>query len=194
MRSLPGLLLLFALSGCAGSPPPADQYYRLSPPATAPLARPVLSGVVEVGRLGAEGLTGDRAILYSHRDTPSQLARSAYRFWSEPPPVLLADRLVDLLRDAQAAPSVVSGDLRVSPDILIEGRLHRFEQVLGNPPAVVVDLELGVIRLHGAELRLLKRYQVEQPLASDSPADAAAGFDAAVGEVFRQFLADLGRL
>jgi ABC-type uncharacterized transport system auxiliary subunit len=105
--------------------------------------------------------------------------------------VLLQNQLLRLLRDAHVAPTVVTADLHVSPDFLIEGRLHRYEQIIGAPFAVVVEMDLGVVRLHGGELLLLGSYRAEKPMTGDQPSDAVLAYQAAVTEIFGRFLADL---
>lgn len=184
-----GLVLL--LGACFGGTAPSDNFYRLEVPAPAVLPSSPLPGVVEVGRFAAEGLTGERALLYSYRDKPDQVLRYGYQLWVEPPPVLLQNQLVRVLRETHAAPTVVTADLRVPPEFLIEGRLRRFEQIAGAPFSVVVEMDLGVVRLNGSALLLLQSYRAEKPMAGDQPADAVLAYQAAVSEIFGRFLADL---
>jgi ABC-type uncharacterized transport system auxiliary subunit len=186
--------LLGGLAACSTGSPPRDAFYRLDIPEPARLAAPVLPGVVEVSRFGAEGLTGDRAMLYSYRDRPEQLLRYDYRYWTEPPPILLQDGLVRLLRDVGAADQVVTADLRVPPDYVVEGRLRRFEQVAGTPPGVVVVIDMGVVRTHGNQLILLDSYRSEKTAASEQTSDVVTAYQAALGEVFGRLVADLSRL
>lgn len=190
-RVAAALVLALLLGGCFGGSAPVDQFYRLDVRAPAALSSPVLPGVVEVGRFAAEGLTGERALLYSYRDRPDQLSRYGYHLWVEPPPVLLQNQLVAFLRETRAAGTVVTADLRVPPDILVEGRLKRFEQIAGANPSVVVEMDLGVVRLHGGELVSLKTYRVERPVPDELPANAVVAFQAALGEIFGRFLHDL---
>lgn len=187
------ILLAGLLSGCAAPPPPRDSFYRLEVAASPALAHAPLHGVVEVSHFGAEGLTGERALLYSYRDKPDQVLRYSYHLWTEPPASLLEGQLVRVLRAAHAATSVVTADLRVPPDYVIEGRLRRFEQLAGARPAVLVEIDLGVVRVHGNALLLLRTYKVEKPSRTEQVPDAVAAFQAAVGEVFAQFLDDLSR-
>lgn len=192
-RSLACSLLLL-LGGCFGGGAPADSFYRLDVAAPATLSAPILPGVVEVGRFAAEGLTGERSLLYSYRDKPDQLLRYGYHLWVEPPPVLLQNQLVRLLRESHTASTVVTADLRVPPDFLIEGRLRRFEQIAGERPVVVVDMDLGVVRLRGGELLLLHGYRAEKPMAGNDPSDAVQAYQSAVSEIFDRFLADLAQM
>ncbi|MDR3438427.1 ABC-type transport auxiliary lipoprotein family protein [Telmatospirillum sp.] len=186
--------LLLSLGACVGGGAPPDNFYRVTLPASTVLPAPLLPGVVEVGRFTAEGMTGERAMLYSYRDTPDQVQRYGYQLWTDPPPVLLQNQLVLLLRAGGVAPTVVTADLHVPPDFLIEGRLRRFEQIVGPPSAVRVDMDIGVVRLHGGELLHLASYRVEKPVTSDKPADAVEAYQAALSEIFRRFIADLAEI
>ncbi len=189
-----GMTALLLLPGACTTPIPADSFYRLQVSAPLTLPRPALPGTVEVRRFGTAGLTGDRALLYSYRDKPDQVLRYGYRFWTEPPPVLLQDQLVAVLRRALAAPLVVTPGLRVSPDFVIDGRLRRFEQLAGTSPAVIVEMEIGVLRVHDNQLLMLKDFRVEMPSASEQAADAVAAYQAALRELFAQFIEDLSRV
>jgi ABC-type uncharacterized transport system auxiliary subunit len=194
-KSLPALLgVALLLAACASPAAPRDAFYRLEPAASAPLAHVALPGIVEVSRFTAEGLASDRAILYSYRDKPGQVQRYAYQLWVEPPALMLQGQVLNALRQAKAAPTVVTSDLRVPPAYVVEGRLRRFEQIAGSAPAVAVELDLSVIRLHGNSLLLLKTYRVEKPAASEAMPDTVQAFESAVGEVVAHFLDDLSQL
>ena len=189
------LLLLLLGSGCAlAPPPPPDTFYRLEVAAPAVLPRPLLPGVVEVKRFDAEGLTGDRALLYSYRDRPDQVLRYSYHFWVDAPPTLFQDQLLRVLRQAGAVDTVVTSGIDLSPDYVIEGRLRRFEELAGASPAVVVEADIAVVRVRGDALLMLHSYRVEKPAASEQPADAVRAFQAAVGELAGRFLDDLSRM
>lgn len=194
MKAAVPLIACFLMAGCAGSPPPPDVFYRLDHRPVQALATPALPGVVEVASLSAEGLAADRALLFSSREHPDQLARYSYHFWVEAPPLLIRDELVRVLRDAGVATQVVTADLRVPADFIVEGRLKRFEQVVGGPPAVVMEAELGVVRLRGNQLLMLRDYRVETPAAGDAPGDAAAALQICLDHLLSRFVGDLARL
>ncbi len=187
-------LLALTLTSCAGPTPPADQYFRLDVTAPTAMPAPALPGVVEVNRFAAQGLAGERSMLYSRAETPGQVARYSYALWVESPTLLLQNQLIAVMRGARAADLVVSPDLHTPPEHVVQGRILRFEEVLGPTPKVVVELELGVVRLHGGEMRLLRTYRAEAPLNGDKPADAAQGFQTAVGDIFGHFVTDLQTL
>ncbi len=193
------LLIALALTGLAACAPGGsvqrDAFYRLAVPAPSQAqiqaGQPILPGVVEVQRPAAEGLAVDRAIVYSYRDRPQEVDHYSYHFWTEPPAVLVQDQLVEFLRAAKAAERVVTSELRVPPQWVVQSRIKRFEQLAGSEPAVVIEMEMGVTRLRGNELTFLKTYRVETPMRGDNVPAAVNAFDAALADLFRQFLADL---
>ncbi|HIJ37715.1 MAG TPA: ABC transporter [Rhodospirillaceae bacterium] len=194
MRSLPVLLIFLALTACAGSPPPPDVFFRLETAVVKPLPAPIFAGVLEVQRLGAEGLVAERALLFSEGDQPQQLARYSYHFWTEPPASLLRDQMVTTLRAAGVAKQVVTADLRVPADYVIEGRLRRFEQRTGAAAGVVVDAEIGLIQVRGNRLLMVHDYHLESPAAGNSPEAAVAAFQTALDQLQQRFLGDLAGL
>ena len=192
MKTIPALLLVLALGGCAVATPPPDNFHRLSSPTeVTTLAKP-LNGTIEVTRPSAEGLAADRALVYSYRDQPNSVQRYGYELWSEPPAALVQQQVIECLRTAKAARMVVSADLGAVPDYTVKGRVHRFEQVVAGQAAVaLVEAELAVTRLRDDRILLLKTYRVEQPAADIGVPAAVRAFDQALAQVCRAFAADL---
>lgn len=186
-----GLIAALA-AGCAQPPVPQDHFYRIqvAPPANV-LATPRLPGTLEVSNLMADGLTGGRPIVYSDAGTPLEVNEYHYHFWTEPPPSMLRDQLVSYLRDAGLAKTVVTPDLRLEPDFAITGRIRQLEQVRGASPRVVVSIELALRALREERLLLVKTYRVESPSSGDSVSAAVDAFNAALGTLYGQFLADV---
>lgn len=181
-----------ALGACGGGAP-EDSFHRLVLAAPAPLDRPVLPGTVDVGRPAADGLTADRALLYSDRDQPDRIHRYGYHLWTDAPPVLIQQQLVRFLRAARAAPAVVTADLRVLPDYRIDGRLHRFEQIVGPPGTVLVEVELGAVRMSDGKMVHLADYQAEKTVTTNDPDEAVRAYQQALADIFNRFLDDLAR-
>lgn len=192
---LVALAVAASVAGCAGGPSPADRYYRLeaSPP-TPVMDRPVLRGIVQVASLEADGLLAERPLVYSLSGEPFEIRHYNYDLWNEPPGTLVQDQLIRYLRRANLADRVVSTDLRTSGDYAIEGRVHRFEQVIGAPTVVVVELELALIRLSDERLMLLETYDKTVPAANDSAPAVAMAANQALTEIFARFVEDLARL
>ncbi len=205
MRRLPvavvTLLVLF-IGGCAvlPPPPPDDTFYRLPTPAAAGrLSEPALPGVVEVVRFTADGVTGERALVHARAGGSHVLSSYAYHLWTDSPTALLQEALVDHLRAAGAAETVVTSNLRLVPDFVIQGHIKRFEQVAALGPAgraagaaeAVVAIELAVTDRRDERLVLLRDYEARRPASSGAPEAAVRAMSAAVAEVFEAFVADL---
>ncbi len=185
-------VVAFALSGCVGPAAPPDMFYRIEPaPPASRFATPPLPGVLEVERLSADGVVAERALAFAAKEG-GPLGHYKYEYWSEPPGVLLQDRLSRHLAAAGAADRVVTPDIGVLADWTLRGKVRRFEQ-LAATGQVAVELQLSVISRSG-ELVLLESYGVQVPAGSDKIEAAAAAIERGVSEVFTRFVADLGRL
>jgi ABC-type uncharacterized transport system auxiliary subunit len=186
-----------ALAGCAAAPaPPADRFWRLSPGvAEAPaLPAPLLDGRLGVERPRADGLVGERALVWSEAERPRELHAHAFHHWVEPPGDLLQERLAETLRARGVAREVVSPEMRVQPDWLVSGRLLRFERLLGGPsPGVVVEIRLTLKHVADGQVRWSETYREQTPAEGDGVAEAVAAFDRAVDAAFARFVADLAR-
>ncbi|KIL98224.1 hypothetical protein CCC_01285 [Paramagnetospirillum magnetotacticum MS-1] len=185
-------LLLFVLTACTGPAAPPDAFYRIEVAAPAQrLPKPVLPGVLEVNRLTSDGVAAERAVAFA-RTEGGALAHYKYDFWSEPPGILLQDRLEHYLSESGLAGRVVTPELRVLSDWVLRGKVRRFEQI-ADRSEVVADLELAVVGARDGRLVLLETYAVRIPAASDRVEDAARAMEKAVNEIFARFLADLAR-
>lgn len=198
---LAGLAMAGGCAPLTQPPPPPDAFYRLDPPTPSDaLAAPVLPGMVEVVRFTADGLTAERALVYAMGERNHVLGSYSYHLWTDSPTSLLQEALVAHLRAAGAAETVVTSNLRLRPDYVIQGHIRRFEQAVGRAAAgaataeVVVAVELAVTRPQNDELLLLRTYEARRRADDDSPEAAAAAMSAAVGEVFDAFVTDLAAL
>jgi ABC-type uncharacterized transport system auxiliary subunit len=176
---------------CAGGPAPRDHFYRIEAASPAPLAKPIFPGTVEVDRFRSDALTGSIRIVQRKTETASELEPYAYHQWADPPTLQLQTLLVAFLRAAQAAPLVVTPELRAHSDFAVSGRIARLEhQTGGGAPRAVVELELAVSRVSDRAVLLQKVYREEQPAAGASVAQAVDAAGAAVSAIFARFLAD----
>lgn len=192
MRKLLAAASLLVLAACAGPAAPPDSFYRIEVAApTQRLPRPILPGVLEINRLASDGVAAERALAFS-RTEGGALAHYKYDFWSEPPGLLLQDRLAHYLAAAGIADKVVTPELRVLADWVLRGKVRRFEQI-ADRAEVVVDLELAVVRARDGRLVLLETYTARVPAASARVEDAAQAMEKGVADIFARFLADLGR-
>ncbi|MCC7166673.1 MAG: membrane integrity-associated transporter subunit PqiC [Rhodospirillales bacterium] len=195
MRALSLLLLGFILAACAQPDIPNDQYYRLSAKAAVSVASAARSGVIEVDRFAADGVTGERALVYSRSDSPNVLRQYHYHYWVEAPPRLIQEQVLAALREAKLAGSVVTPELRANADYRLKGRIRRFEQVLaGGTATASVEIETALVSLRDGKVVALATYREEDRAADESPAAAVAAFDRALARLFGRLIGDLARL
>lgn len=189
------LCLLAAACGGSAPPVPRDHYYRMLVPAPeARNASAVLPGVLSVPPLETRGLLRERPLLYVDAAQPLEMRQYEYHFWSEPLAVLIQDQLVTYLRAAGMARSVLPSSASVPADFELAGRVIRVEQSLGGlAPAVVIELELGVIRTADNRLVGSKTYRVERPVRDDSVIASVEATNTALAEIFDGFIADTRR-
>lgn len=192
---LAAIATALAVAACGGgAAAPDDHHYRLDVVAPGQaLKQPLLSGVLEVQRFAAEGLVGERAMVYAVPDEPFEIHKYNYHFWNEPPGAMVQDQMIRYLRKTNLADKVVSPELHLKADYVIEGRVRRFDQLVGQTTHMVLEIELGLIRMQDEKLILLKTYRADEPAASDSAPAAVAAANKALSELFEQFVADLTR-
>lgn len=189
-KALSAAFVALTLAACAGPAAPPDVFYRIEPGAPAQrFAKPALPGVLEVNRLAADGVVAERALAFA-RD--GVLGHYKYDFWSEPPGMLLQDRLAHYLTEAGLADRVVTPDLRVLSDWVLRGKVRRLEQIAGRSE-VAVGLELAVVGARDGRLVLLQTYETRVATPSERVEDAARAMEKGAAEIFARFLADLAR-
>src|ERR1700744_2740279 len=132
MRRTLGALLLIgavALGACAAPEVPKEQYFRLvGTPATQKIAHP-LAGIVEAQPFSADGVTGERPLLFTDNGG-TKLEQRNYAYWVNPPIQMLRDQMVAYLRSAGIAEQVVPSELRIEAGYRIQGDIKRLEQSL----------------------------------------------------------------
>jgi ABC-type uncharacterized transport system auxiliary subunit len=187
-----GLALILLLAACAAPPAPRETFFRLEAAAPAErFPRPPLPGVLEVGRVETEGVLADRAIAY--QAAAGALQRYHYELWADPPGQMLQETFVRTLRDAGAAGTVVTPDLRVPPDWIMRTRVRRFEQV---PAAheVAVAMQVAILGARDSGVALLKDYAAQAPTENDRPDAVAAAMSQAMARILAELVADVGRI
>ncbi len=192
---LPALGLIAAgfLAACGSAAPvPEDKFYRLivSVPSS---SKTLFPGIMEVDRFVADGLTAGRPIVYSETGKPFQVKEFHYHFWTQPPTVMLRDELVSYLRARKISDTVVTPEMRVTPDYILTGKIKRLEKVLGDPPKAVLELELSLRKASGDKILHLDTYRVET--VSDGPGvdDAVKSLNTALTSIYGKFVHDLSK-
>ncbi len=180
------------LGGCAaGTPAPPDRFLRLSPPAPPALNAPVLDGPVLVKRFTADGVLGQRPLLYSRPGAPGVLQQYNYVYWAESPTVMLQALTVDALRAARVASRVITPQYGADAPYVLVGTLRALEHRQGSAPAVAVAMELGVATRDGQPPLLVGSYDVTEAVDGGGVDAAAAAMGRAVGAILARFVSDL---
>ncbi len=182
--------LALAIGGCLSGPPPADHFYRVAvgDPKGA-IANP-LEGTLHVDRLRGGAVLSGRQILYREGGDTAEIRQYTYHRWSDAPALFIQAELVEYLQKAGVSAVVMPANARVDPDHLVSGRIRRFDQVKGSETNVIVELDLTLATGDGRVI-VHATYLERRTAASDSPADAADAFTAALEAAFAHFLADI---
>ena len=190
LKLLP-LLGFVVIAACAAPTVPKEQYFRLvATPATEKLAHP-FTGIIEAAPLGADGVTGERPLLYT-ANGGTELEQRNYAYWTELPTAMIRDQLVTYLRSAGAAEQVVPSELRIGALYRIQGEIKRLEQSAGDKNDVgIIELELSVIDESTDQLIMSKVYHAETPAADHSIDGAVAALNAGLQDVLKRFAADI---
>lgn len=185
-------LVLTMLSGCTQPPVPEDTFYRLTLDGPERrFAPPLLQGTVEVQRFSADGLVGERALVYDSDAGQQRLHQRHYHFWTDSPTRMLQELLVDYLREANVAPRVVTPEHRARREYVVDGKIKRFEYVAASPGRATVVVELSLRRLSDDELLILSSYASESGSVDDSALGSVRALEQAVSGAYARFLEDL---
>ncbi len=189
------LPLLVVLSGCATpGVVPQDSYYRMGDPESVAPAKEMLKGILVVPRFLADGLAGERHVIYVHANSPQVLRQYNYHYWSESPTRMIQERTVEYLRRARIADTVVTPEFRAAADYQLTGKIKRLEQIRGSAPRVVVSLEFGLYRVRDNRLLHLETYVQELNIDGDHVGRATSAMSEAVLMILSRLSDDLSRL
>lgn len=192
LRAVLPILALLALGGCSAPEAVPDfRYYRLAPAgAIAALPAPLLDKPLVVEAFRADGVHGERPILYANDADSIKVSQYHYQLWNDPPPVLVQRRLQELLGSARVSAYVTD---RLSARIegyRLTGAIYRFERVLvdGQPSEAVLGVRLR-LQGDGEEMPLVERDElVRVPVQGARVEDAAIALSAAVDQVAQRLV------
>src|SRR3954453_15199652 len=118
------IVAFILVAGCMAPTVPKEQNFpSVAAPAPEPLAHP-LAGILEASPLGADGVTGERPLLYT-ANGGTKLEQRSYAYWTELPTAMVRDQLVTYLRAAGAAEQVAPSELRIGGAYRIQGEIKR---------------------------------------------------------------------
>ncbi len=193
-RVLAALATVVAVAGCGtAGPAPADRFYRVRVDAgTGGTGGAAVAGSLGVQRFIADGLVGERAILFTNGASGTHLQQHPYDYWVEPPPQMLQEEMAHYASRRDLAESVAAPEMRLSVDYVVTGRVRSFERVLGDGPARVrVELRLALKEARG-QRRLLwtETYREEEPAGGGGVPEAVEAFNRSVTRIFERFFED----
>lgn len=190
-----GLAMLVTLGACSAPEPIPDfRYYRLaSVEQTAPLPAPLLDRPLVIEPLRADGVHGERPILYATDPDSLKISQYHYQLWNDPPPTMIQRRLIDHF-NAIGAASLVTDRLgsRVSA-YRLRGVVYRFERVMseGAPAEAVVAVRLRIDQ-DGQDLPYLTLDRlVRVPVTGQRVEDAAVALSEGVDRIAADLVAAL---
>ncbi|KPJ89019.1 MAG: hypothetical protein AMJ53_16135 [Gammaproteobacteria bacterium SG8_11] len=189
---LPVVLLV---NGCVNQPTvPQDYFYRL--PAIhpgSPLDSKLIDGAVLVDQFDADGVYRERPLLYVDAERPLEVLQYHYRHWIQIPTQLIQDNLVDYLREVNISNSVERYSSGRRQDLLIKGRLHKFERLVneGRYMAVVeIEMELRKKSQQGT-IKHTKMYTSQMGAQGPTVHDSITAFGEALRQIYENMLEDL---
>jgi ABC-type uncharacterized transport system auxiliary subunit len=187
------LAMGLALAGCLSGSAPPDRFYRLEVPDAATRSEgPRLGGRLLVDSIRGDGMTLERLMLRRDASEPSRIKRSSYHHWVDSPPRMVQRAVVEFLRSANVAETVITPELRLEADFRLAGRLNRFELFVGEgPPRAAIELEFTLVRLEDRELLLLETYREEEDTRGSAAGEAAEAFGRALHRILGRLAADL---
>ena len=154
------------------------------------VSSPLLEGILVVSRFRLDSLSDERNLVYRTNEDSPELHQYTYRRWADPPSTMLQAEIASYLASAGVARDVVTPDIRVDTAYALDGRVLRFESVLGDTAEVRLGLELGVTERDDQKLLFLARYSAARHFpVSDFDAMARAYSDA-LEEVLQRFMGD----
>ena len=181
---------LLVLAGCSQPKLPQENYYRfvVSKPAGGEV---VLDGSLMVESFIGNGLTSERALLYSTSEAPLKVQQYHYHYWIDPPPQMIQDQVVTYLRSSNYAARVVTADMRLLPDYVLTGRIKRLERIVdGSQFKAVMELEVGLSKARDNSLILLETYMAEES-AGEGMANTVEAFNRGITKILKKFVAGL---
>ena len=185
------LVAFLVIGSCASAPPvPADKFYRLPDPVNISPGPALTDGVIRVERFEADGVHGERAVVFSDDGQGVSLQQHHYHFWADAPPLMLQHQLISYLRAAGAADIVVHKPSSEAA-LIVSGRIKRFERDLSGSAAVArIVLELSIEANDARVPLLIKDYEASVTAASDTLPASVTAFAQGISEIFAAFLID----
>ena len=141
----------------------------------------------------ADGVHGERPILYANDADSLKTSQYHYQLWNDPPPTMVQRRLQEIFTKAGVASYVTDRLGLREPAYRLQGSIYRFERVLveGQPQEVVVGIRLRLLADTGSKPYFESDELVRLPVSGDRVEDSAVALTAGIDEIGRRFIAAL---
>jgi cholesterol transport system auxiliary component len=189
-----GALFCLLLSACATDPLPDYRYFRPGAMTVyAALAKPALDGVLEVASFRADGVFGERPIVYTSASEPERLSQYHYQLWTDPPGTILQRRFIDVLSAMNAASSVTARASPRSEPAKLSGMIERLERIkrASGSWEVALTLHIKVEKTRGVLPVLEKTYARTLAVSGDSISASVVQFGVAIDQIAAEVARDL---
>ena len=182
-------------SGCIGqNAVPQDYFYRLPTiHPKSPLHSTLINGAVAVDQFDADGVYRERPLLYVDAQRPLEVMQYHYRHWIQTPSQLVQESVVDYLREANIADSVERFSRGGRKDLLIKGRLQKFERLVqADRYFAVVEMEMQFRKkTPQGTIEHIEKYKSQVSAHGPTIHDSVAAFGEALQEIYDKMLNDL---
>ena len=177
---------MLALTGCGGTPK-KDTFYRLPEVAGSGTIKVDDGPLLYIPPLEADGLHGERALVYAH-DDGTTLEQYTYHYWVDSPRVLLQQALAGKLRETHRVVTSASADARY----ILRGRILRFERQ-GNDTRASADvaLEFELVAADSDSVEFARAYTRSVALTDDAMGTSAGALGEAAQDVLANLVSDL---
>lgn len=180
------LASLWLLAACGTvAPVPHDTFYRLAEVHEVTKVERSLPGVLKVDRVEADGVVAEGSMLYAPNGSEFELRQAAYDFWSEPPALMVEQRLVSYLREAGVAKQVLSHQLRGRSDYLLAVRLTKFEQALKPAGEIRLSISVSLETEPDGDLIWVDQWHFVEKTGDDTLPAAVQAFDKALEKMMQ---------
>jgi ABC-type uncharacterized transport system auxiliary subunit len=183
------LLLALGLAGC-GSPRPIRFYEIETPPAPARInsTRPI---DILVGRITGPSFLESEPIVY--RTGANEVGTYQYHRWSDPPVEMVQTNLVRLLRSSGDYQSVGIMGSGATQNLVVRGRLERFEEVDAAQISTLVAMEFELYNRKTARVLWSHSYSQSEPAQGKEVSQVVQALDRNLDRGLKEVVAGLGQ-
>jgi cholesterol transport system auxiliary component len=178
-----------ALAACSVLPP-RETYQVWAPTeaaSTGAVQSPAPDFSLRVDTPNTTGVLGDNSIVVMPQ--PGQVSVYKGARWSEPPALLVRQRLVDAFMAAKL-PVVTTDDDHIATDYALSGDLRAFQsEYRGGTPTVVVRLDAQLRRAHSRNALAARSFVVTREPAGTQVPDVVSAFGEADDQLAKQVVA-----